>query len=167
MIDASIPSAFLVQIVIPESSDGGWMAAKASTTLAHRTVKKRNSAPSHISFTRCLAVSTVPKPAVHAVGIRRKTNQHLVVSWHLNTRGRLHRQLDQSDMPFDDVYRTFCSPVGLRVTFSGCFWHNITSPGQLHRPELCKAPKHHSVVSQSVQILNNHLHHLLTAWEIN
>ena len=28
-------------------------------------------------------------------------------------------------------------------------------------------PKHHSVVTQSVQIFNDHLHHLFTTWEVN
>ena len=37
---ASGPSTFLVQIVYPEGPDGGWMAAKASTTLVHRTVPR-------------------------------------------------------------------------------------------------------------------------------
>ena len=38
LIHPSVPSTFPAQIVIPQGPDGGWMAAKASTTLAHRTV---------------------------------------------------------------------------------------------------------------------------------
>ena len=41
VFDPSVPSTFLVQTVNPEGPDDGWMAAKASTTLAHRTVPER------------------------------------------------------------------------------------------------------------------------------
>ena len=76
-IHPSVPSAFLVQIVNPEDPDDGWMAAEASTIFAHRTVPRENSAPSHISFMRCLAVSTHRKPTVHAGCIRHKPRQQI------------------------------------------------------------------------------------------
>ena len=72
----------------------------------------------HTSFVCCLAVSTNRKPTVHAGGIRRTPSQQIMVCKHLNTRSSPHRQLDRSDMPFDDVYLTFCNTVGLRVAFS-------------------------------------------------
>ena len=64
-----------------------------------------HGAPSHTSFVCFLAVSTNRKPTVHAGGIRHKvkSTDRGLLAWHLNTRSWLHRQLDRSDMPFDDV----------------------------------------------------------------
>ena len=56
-------------------------------TLAHRTVPRGwNSAPSHISLTRCLAVSAHRKQTVHAGCIRHKPRQQIMVCWHFDTR---------------------------------------------------------------------------------
>ena len=63
-----------------------------------------NSAPSHVSFGNCLAVSTHCKPTVHAGCTRHKPRQQVLVCWHFHTRSRLHCQFDQSDMSFDEVY---------------------------------------------------------------
>ena len=86
LIQPSVPSTFLARIVNPKGPNDGWKAAKAATTLAHRTVPRGNSAPSHISFVCCLAVSTYRKPTMHAGGIRHKPRQQIMVCSHLNTR---------------------------------------------------------------------------------
>ena len=92
-------SAFTTPLAVPTSTvfdlsfgpkylpcSNRWMAAEASTTLAHRTVPRGNSAPSHISFIRCLAVSTHRKPTVHAGCIRHKPLQQIMACWHFGTR---------------------------------------------------------------------------------
>ena len=59
LIHPSVPSTFLAHIVNPKGPNGGWRAAKASTTFARQTVPRGFSAPSHISFVFCFfAVST-------------------------------------------------------------------------------------------------------------
>ena len=45
---------------------------------------KGNSAPSHISFTRCHDVSTLRKPTVHAGCTRHKPRQQIVVCWYFD-----------------------------------------------------------------------------------
>ena len=146
-----VPSLFRTWVQKTQRT-GGWL--QTSTILAHRTVPGVTNAPSHNSFTHCLAVSTHRKRTVHAVA------------------AYVHCQFDWSDMSFDDICWNFSCTVGLRTTFNRRFLR--TSPVQAHFTAMSNARMKGSLshrnttlwCHQIVQFCYNHHHHLAT-WEVN
>ena len=118
---STVPNTFLAHTENPQGPNIDWTGAKACTTFVRWTVPRaeRRAFP-HFFRTlswRCMLLA------------------YGTSCWHLNTWRWLHCQLDWPDMPLDDVYWTLCSTVGLRVTFSKRFSHNIPRPSQLHHHE--------------------------------
>ena len=155
LIHPSVPRTFLAQIVNPEGPNDGWKAAKASTTLAHRAVPRREQR-AFPHFCRMLSCRVDPLKADdaccwHATQAT-STDHFLLAPPHPKLtpppagsfpHARLTTFAELSAAPLDcgspsaDVSCTI-SPVQA----------NFTARSKCKNGRLIVAPKHHSVVSQ-------------------
>ena len=157
----------------PKGPDDGWMAAKAATTLGSpKCCQGRKGASSHASLVCCLSISTNRQPTVHAGGTRHRPSQKIMALLVPHTPIADSTHMINLACPWTTLTELSVAPLdcGSLSADVSC----TTSPGHANftRPEWCKngglivAPKHHPVVSQSVQICNHHLQHVLTACEV-
>ena len=167
-----VPSLFKSWIQRAQTTVG-WLQRHPPHSL-NELCQGENSAPSHVSFVCCLAVSTHRKPTVHAYAGSAYGTRHVNKSWSAGT-STLEADSTATLIDLTCPLTTFTelSAVPLDRRSPSADFFCTTSPVQANFTALSCArmegslskSKHHSVVTQRVQIFDDHLHHLLATWE--
>ena len=165
------PALFKLRIQGP---NGSRMAAKASTTLAHRTVPggKQRALPHFVHVLSCrhdppqtdgacwlhMAHATSPgSSSAGAATLEADSTANLIdLTYPLTTFTELSAAPLDCGSPSADAT---CTTPPVQASFT------TLSSDKMDRFVI--TPKHHSLETQSVQIFTDCLHHLLTSWEID